>query len=86
MKNFKPSVMDAMIHIDHVEETSEGLIKGGFAIIGGEDGISPLSNFLGFCKNTSDCGCNTGNCVEGCAKPTSQPGSSNAIDLPSLSF
>lgn len=74
--------MDAMINVDHVEETAEGLLRGGFAIIGGEDGISPLSNFLGLCHNTADCGCNTCNTSAGCGGPTSKEKGNGVINLP----
>lgn len=87
MKQFKPSVKDAMVTIDHVEETSEGLLKGGFAIIGGGegDGISPLSNFLFFCSNSGNCD-DCSNKVQGCGAPTSKAGSNRVMDTPSLSF
>ncbi len=70
------SVKDAMVAVDHVEETSEGLLKGGFAIIGGgEDEVSPLSNY-GLCFNIKNCEC----------KPTSKEKSNGVVDFPSLSF
>lgn len=53
MKQLKKSVKDAMVNIDHVEETSEGLLKGGFAIIGGNEG-EPSPQFdinIGNCHN-----------------------------------
>lgn len=79
------SVQDLMANIDHVEKTSEGLLKGGFAIIGG-GGISPLGDNGGIlCINSGDCG-NCGNCVQDCGKPTSKKTSGNAIPPMSLSF
>lgn len=78
MKHFKPSVKDAMVKIDHVEETSEGLLKGGFAIIGGKEGdASPQ-----FDLNFGNCH----NCVAGCGSPTSKAKSNGVIDMPTLSF
>lgn len=74
----KSSVKDTMVTIDHVEETSEGLLKGGFAIIGGEDENSP------FDLNFGDCYC-TNNCEQGC-KPTSKKSSNGVIDPSTLSF
>lgn len=78
MNKLNLSVKDALVAADHVEETSEGLLKGGFAIIGGDedDGISPLSNY-GICFNFTDCDC---------GKPTSKNTSNGIVDFPSLSF
>ena len=78
MKQYKQSIKDAMVTVDHVEETSEGLLKGGFAIIGGGkgDGISPLSN-IGLCFNSKNCDCK---------EPTSKEKSNGVVDFPSLSF
>jgi len=75
MKQFKPSVKDAMVTIDHVEETSEGLLKGGFAIIGGDDDISPLANYV-LCINTTNCDCNPT-----CPTPKKKSGDSTTIAL-----
>lgn len=80
MKHFKPSVKDAMITIDHVEETSEGLLKGGFAIIGGDNPISPQGINIIACKE------NSGNCVAGCGGPTSKTRIMSINPNSSLSF
>ena len=65
MKQLEKSVKDIMVAVDHVEKTSEGQLKGGFAIIGGNDPTSPQGTNVFFCKE------NSGNCVEGCGGPTS---------------
>jgi hypothetical protein len=78
MEQLKKSVKDAMVNVDHVEETSEGLLKGGFAIIGGNEG-EPSPQFdlnFGNCHN----------CVAGCGGPTSKSKGNGVIDMPSLSF
>lgn len=77
MKQFKQSIKDAMVTVDHVEETSEGLLKGGFAIIGGNKG----ENSPQFDVNIGNCH----NCVPGCG-PTSKEKRNSVIDMPSLSF
>lgn len=85
--NNKSSVKDLMTKVSHVEETAEGLLKGGFAIIGGEEENSPLINPI--CINSDNCSnChNSGNCVAGCGAPTTTqaPGGNNVAGLP-LSF
>lgn len=66
--------------IDHIEETQEGLLKGGFGIL-----IAPDSNDLvdPLDFNIRQCKCNTGNCVAGCGgvATTTQESSGGGVTL-----
>lgn len=81
---FSESLKNLMVDLDHVEETAEGLLHGGFAVIDGGDNISPLGNTNCncdcICEDNENCNCRCDH-----PAPTSKVGSHSGMPG-SLSF
>lgn len=70
--------MEIFESLDLLEESSEGQLRGGFAVLGG-DGIDP-QNSNGDCN----CGCYNRDCNCGCnvgCQPTSKPTSNGGSPM-----
>lgn len=63
MSKLKDYVKEALVEIDHVEETAEGQLKGGFSLLSIGKGDSTDKVNILICVNNSNCGeCNTADC------------------------
>lgn len=90
MKEPRKKLAEIFEAVDRIEESSEGLLLGGFAVIGeGDGGISPLynenCNCNCSCEENGNCDCNCGctinhNCNNKCAPTTKAvSGGSNSL-------
>lgn len=70
------------LSVSKLEETAEGLLRGGFAVIGGGGTASPLDLNedcnnegcnSGTCGHTNIGYCRNKTCNNGCAAPTTKP-------------
>lgn len=94
MRQIKSHLQALLDSLEKIEETSEGQLLGGFAIIAGGS-TDPLGNGNCMCSNPQNCGCDGGNenCVctnekncncSGNCKPTSPAG--NGLGLTGFAF
>ncbi len=77
------------IELESIQETSEGLLRGGFAVMGGETDVTPLDyngNCGENCNCGKNCGCTNANCGKNCNCDPTSPTSEKSGVIPGFTL